>query len=347
MTSETKKRRHISLFLLIIIISILLHVIGLFLFLSWKYETNFFNNAITPAHDQQRKQQPSVPEMHDNQHDDSSDMPAELRSRASSFGAPVVFQDMPDQQEQQKTEEQKDVVEKEEETTQQETTESEKAQEPVQEIQEEPATHNDMEPSPEQTTQEEPSPDGVQIAPTPAAPQRKKRRKKKKVTSDLQTDMHASQSHDQPSMTFAQLAQGFLDTLDQGGQDWFSRKGDPKKRPDFEELKYLSYTQKIAWYLQQAWHAQPPTITRAVPNAVLYVHLIINKEGELVNLIVLQNSGVDEFDTAILQGIRTAGPFPPLPEHFKKELLDIKFGIHLTAEQSRMRVSQQRRTGRI
>ncbi len=50
--------------------------------------------------------------------------------------------------------------------------------------------------------------------------------------------------------SLADLAQGFIESFKNTGNDWFERDGDPNLRPDAHEFKYLSYSQKIYWHIQ-------------------------------------------------------------------------------------------------
>ncbi len=113
------------------------------------------------------------------------------------------------------------------------------------------------------------------------------------------------------------LTKGFLENQVQKGDDWLERKGDDNKRPSFEELKYLSYEQRVNWQLQAAWKQcyQHKMLDPAMQGKAV-VDFVLNENGDLLSLNLLQSSGKKELDDIILENIRRAAPFAPLPKHF-------------------------------
>ena len=130
-------------------------------------------------------------------------------------------------------------------------------------------------------------------------------------------------------LTFNDLATGFLASWQNEGSDWFERKGNENIRPDFEEMKYLSYLQKIAWYMQNAWQRQERVQVHNPPADIVItgVRVTLDKLGNLVNASMLQSCGVTQLDDMVMRGIREGGPYPPLPDHFKKEIMSFEFGV--------------------
>ncbi len=117
------------------------------------------------------------------------------------------------------------------------------------------------------------------------------------------------------------MTKGFVENLKDKGQDWLERKGDKNKRPSFEELKYISYEEKINWQLQSCWKqnfAHDPT--QKVPEGKAVVDFQINENGSLQNINLLHSSGNQQLDNLILKSIQLAAPFPPLPKHFGKKI---------------------------
>ena len=119
-------------------------------------------------------------------------------------------------------------------------------------------------------------------------------------------------------LTFNDLATGFLASWQNEGSDWFERKGNENIRPDFEEMKYLSYLQKIAWYMQNAWQRQERVQVHNPPADIVVtgVRVTLDKLGNLVNAAMLQSCGVAQLDDMVTRGIREGGPYPPLPDTF-------------------------------
>ncbi|MBX9830519.1 TonB family protein [Candidatus Babeliales bacterium] len=122
-----------------------------------------------------------------------------------------------------------------------------------------------------------------------------------------------------PKQNIVAMTRGFLENLKDKGDDWLERKGDENKMPSFEELKYLSYEQRINWQLQASWkqHFARHFSTRPLQGKVA-VEFSINESGALTHANIIQSSGMRELDDVILASVRKAAPFPPLPKHFNK-----------------------------
>ena len=81
--------------------------------------------------------------------------------------------------------------------------------------------------------------------------------------------------------------------------------------------------------MQNAWQRQERV---HVPNApadiiVTGVRITLDKLGNLVDARLLQSCGVVQLDDMVMRGIREGGPYPPLPTHFKKEIMTFEFGV--------------------
>lgn len=130
-------------------------------------------------------------------------------------------------------------------------------------------------------------------------------------------------------LTFNDLASGFLASWENSGNDWFERKGNENIRPDFEEMRYLSYLQKIAWYMQNAWQRQERIMLQNPPTTIVItgVRISIDKNGNLKDVSMLQSCGYNQLDEMVMKGIKDASPYPPLPAHFKKDIISFDFGV--------------------
>jgi TonB family protein len=129
-------------------------------------------------------------------------------------------------------------------------------------------------------------------------------------------------------LTFNELAQGFLSSLNEGGNDLMERKGNENIRPDFEEMRYLSYLHKIVWYMQNEWRRDTTIINCGPPVMVVTgVSITIDKNGILKNASIVQSCGNHQLDEAIIRGIHAASPYPPLPVHLNKDVLTVEFGV--------------------
>jgi len=115
------------------------------------------------------------------------------------------------------------------------------------------------------------------------------------------------------------MTKGFLENLKDKGEDWLERKGDDNKRPNFEELKFLSYESRINWQLTAAWKRylrRRANMVRHEGRAVIDFEL--DQHGNVTSLHLLESTGSTELDDLVLETVRKAAPFPPLPKHFDK-----------------------------
>jgi len=126
------------------------------------------------------------------------------------------------------------------------------------------------------------------------------------------------------------MTKGFIENLKDEGNDWLERKGDDNKRPSFEELKYISYEEKITWGLQASWKQSfehSPLHDLNHNDAV--IDFSIDDQGNLVNCEMLQSTGNADLDRMIIKNTKLASPFPPLPKHFNTKLYRTGRIIHV------------------
>jgi TonB family protein len=140
---------------------------------------------------------------------------------------------------------------------------------------------------------------------------------------------------DEKKFTFADLAQGFLQTMhniNRQGNAAISQSGDPNKKPDEMDLKYNSYMAKFNWYLQSSSRLYPfrpnPPITQ---NLVITIYITIDKDGQLKQCDVVQSSGRSDVDKHIEKIIRKAAPFPDIPDHFGSTIFSFPMTIGIAA----------------
>lgn len=137
----------------------------------------------------------------------------------------------------------------------------------------------------------------------------------------------------QPKTNIIAMTKGFIENLEQEGHDWLKRDGDESKRPTLEEMKYFSYEQRINWQLQSAWKR---SVMRSLGNQVVQgravVSFVVNEHGALLSQELLQSSGHSGLDEAIMQNVKEAAPFPPLPKHFNQKEYKIGRIIRVMAD---------------
>lgn len=90
-----------------------------------------------------------------------------------------------------------------------------------------------------------------------------------------------------------------------------------------KRLKYLDYTGKIKRKIYAHWR-YPEQARRAHFQGHLLVEFGILGSGSLAGSRVLKSSGHLSLDQGALEAIRAAPPFPPLPQHFRLDRLNIR-----------------------
>ena len=127
------------------------------------------------------------------------------------------------------------------------------------------------------------------------------------------------------------MTKGFIENLKDEGNDWLERKGDDSKRPSFEELKYISYEEKVTWCMQASWKQSfeysPLHEIHTTEEAV--IDFSIDENGNLVSCDLLQSTGNKPLDDMIMKNMKLASPCPPLPKHFETKVYRTGRLIHV------------------
>lgn len=135
-------------------------------------------------------------------------------------------------------------------------------------------------------------------------------------------------------ISFADLAQGFIENIRHEGNDWIKREGNENKQPDEQDLRKISYLQKIIWYMQNEWRIHENKLHITHPsNLVVQLIITILKDGTISHIEKVTPSSDPEYDTFIINGIHACSPLLPLPKHFNTHAFD--FGITIVCEQAR------------
>ncbi len=128
------------------------------------------------------------------------------------------------------------------------------------------------------------------------------------------------------------MTKGFIENLTQEGDDWLKRDGDDSKRPTLEEMKYFSYEQRINWQLQSSWKRNfERNLSPQFTEGKAVVTFSIDAQGNILEPTLLQSSGFQMLDNIILQNLKAAAPFPPLPKHFNTTIYKTARIIHVTS----------------
>lgn len=133
------------------------------------------------------------------------------------------------------------------------------------------------------------------------------------------------------------MTKGFIENFTNEGNDWMKRDGDDSKRPSMEEMKFFSYEQRISWQMQASWKQHferslqvPGLEGRAV------IAFILDAQGNVVESSLLESSGYKVLDNVILQNVKLASPFPPVPKHFNMPVYRVGRIIRVSADRFRL-----------
>ena len=88
------------------------------------------------------------------------------------------------------------------------------------------------------------------------------------------------------------------------------------------QYKFISYFSKVRKAIELAW-VYPAKAARSGIDGKVLVSFTIDQGGKVTQVSVRDSSGHGSLDTAIVNAIRLASPFAPLPASMKKSQLDI------------------------
>ncbi len=93
-------------------------------------------------------------------------------------------------------------------------------------------------------------------------------------------------------------------------------------------LKYHSFLTTMSKYLHRTWDMlqRRQEILFMKENMEVSIRCIIQKDGEVTDIAIIESSGNEKYDQIALKLLRQSSPLPPLPNHLKMD----KFPITLT-----------------
>jgi outer membrane biosynthesis protein TonB len=146
-------------------------------------------------------------------------------------------------------------------------------------------------------------------------PERKKTRKKKGATKGV---------------TLAHLAQGYLDSLDQGGSYTIGMAGNPNKLPTNEQLQLENFSGKLIWHVQNIHHINFERFNLPAMQSSIHIYFMLDRKGHMSNLKILQSSGNAKVDDYILYLFKEASSsFPPLPQFIKQDPAPLNYTLQI------------------
>ncbi len=252
---------------------------------------------------------------------------AETKALASNFGAPVFFEDAPE-------EEKDESAEQIDPAGPQEITEPEPLPEennPVEDNVIEPTAvaspdfHSFNEVALQKTTSSFANMSSEALAKEEATANtakkkpRKKRIHKPRVSQTNNSTIELT-SPKKPPLSLAQLTQGFMHRLKDEGRYAVSMLGNKSGRPTEEQLKYERYLQKLEWCFQNSLRINRDRIPPTPQDATVYIRMILNRDGTPQQLSVAKPSGnilLDKFILFVFQDASSS--FPPIPPYLKDD----------------------------
>ena len=91
---------------------------------------------------------------------------------------------------------------------------------------------------------------------------------------------------------------------------------------DTRESKYASYFARLKHQIERVW-GYPEEAARRGISGRLTLRFQISKDGNLMNVRLIDNSGYNLLDEAALQAVKTAAPYYPFPVTIDRETLSI------------------------
>ena len=133
-----------------------------------------------------------------------------------------------------------------------------------------------------------------------------------------------------PQLTYAQFLQESQHSLTtSSNQDFIS---DDLANGDVIDIstskyRYIGYFSGLRKAIELAWNYPAQAVQRG-QQGVVHLRFAIAADGTASKIKVTQSSGHRLLDVAIVDAIRLAAPFSPLPEGFKRERLTITGSFH-------------------
>jgi len=102
---------------------------------------------------------------------------------------------------------------------------------------------------------------------------------------------------------------------------------------DTKDKRYVSYARLIKARIGSQWTYPSAARERLIEGQLMVLFSLV-KEGEIIEISLLNPSGYEVLDEEAVRAIRAAAPFPPFPDHVAVKRLNIQasFDYRLTGE---------------
>lgn len=91
---------------------------------------------------------------------------------------------------------------------------------------------------------------------------------------------------------------------------------------DSREAKYAPYMIRFKERVESAWKYPPEAAKRGIQGVTL-IKFTITKNGQPIDIQIVETSGYNDLDEAVIQALKDAEPYPPLPDDWGKDQLPI------------------------
>ena len=126
----------------------------------------------------------------------------------------------------------------------------------------------------------------------------------------------------------ASFVEGFLN-VPEGGQHAYTFLSD--KNLNKTNFKTVCYIDKVFTFMQNSWNVNKQKIKNHKAVATnIGISLVLNEDGKIISLEKTYPSPYQEIDDIVLETIKNAAPYPPIPKHLNKEIFKIDTTIHVT-----------------
>ena len=133
-----------------------------------------------------------------------------------------------------------------------------------------------------------------------------------------------------PKLTYEQFLQQSQHSIHtQGYQDFISDDLPHGAAIDINtsEYRYIGYFSGLRKAIELAWN-YPAQAVRRGQEGVVHLRFAIAADGTASKIKIVRSSGYRLLDVAIVDAIRLASPFSPLPRNLKREQLTITGSFH-------------------
>lgn len=102
---------------------------------------------------------------------------------------------------------------------------------------------------------------------------------------------------------------------------------------DTKDKRYVSYATLIKGRIGSQWRYPSAARDRLIEGELMVLFSLV-KEGEVIEIRVINPSGYDVLDEEAVRAIKAAAPFPPFPDHVTVKRLNIQasFDYRLTGK---------------